>query len=104
MIIIEGLSGSISNNISDDENPSIVLPSSLFSQFNLSDDVGILFGAYSSPNLFTQAKAANFEVASSIITAAILEYNISNLENPVIITIPLLSEVTIITIPHCYQR
>ena len=78
---------------------SIVLPSSLFSSLNLSNnsEISFLFGSYKSSVLFPQANQTdeNFSVESSIISTTVIGYEdvTKNLTEDVVIIMTLHDEV-----------
>ena len=95
-------SGSEDHEGRDDASPSAVLPRSLFR--NIGDEyIDLIFGAFASPVLFQNTELENtpFEVASVILTIS-LNQKVENLVDDVVITLPLLSEVSIVILQaHC---
>lgn len=81
--------------------PSMTLPSEVFHQLDVPMDaeIDLIFGFYESPLMFNRAKQenSNFAVASALITATIPSHDVGGLDSDVIITLPLLSEVSLTT-------
>lgn len=68
-------------------NLSIALPSDAFDKIEDQNETGIVLSFYLVPSLFPVSDAEKFVVGSPVIAASIAGREVSNLSNPVVITL-----------------
>lgn len=94
-MIVAGFTGGSfksSDNSGESASNSVILPGELFREF-INETLNIIIGVYESASLFPRHQNGSFQIASSVVSVTVSEKNITGLEQEVIITMKLESEV-----------